>query len=40
MPKSVSEVRLDSLLNTAVDGIILIDDTIYIVCINLAPIAW
>ncbi|MEM1286977.1 MAG: PAS domain S-box protein [Pseudomonadota bacterium] len=36
MPKSVSEVRLDSLLNTAVDGIILIDDGMRILVFNSA----
>jgi two-component system sensor kinase FixL len=36
MPKTVSEVRLDSLLNTAVDGIILIDDTMRILVFNSA----
>ncbi len=36
MPKSVSEVRLDSLLNTAVDGIILIDDAMRILVFNSA----
>lgn len=36
MPKSVSEVRLDSLLNTAVDGIILIDDSMRILVFNSA----
>lgn len=34
--KSVSEVRLDSLLNTAVDGIILIDDSMRILVFNTA----
>ncbi len=36
MPKTVSEVRLDSLLNTAVDGIILIDDAMRILVFNSA----
>lgn len=36
MPKSVSDVRLDSLLNTAVDGIILIDDAMRILVFNSA----
>ncbi|MBV6656563.1 MAG: PAS domain S-box protein, partial [Devosiaceae bacterium] len=36
MPKSVSEVRLDSLLDTAVDGIILIDDEMKILVFNSA----
>ena len=36
MPKSVSEVRLDSLLDTAVDGIILIDDEMRILVVNAA----
>lgn len=36
MPKTVSEIRLDSLLNTAVDGIILIDDTMRILVFNSA----
>lgn len=34
--KSVSEARLDSLLNTAVDGIILIDDSLRILVFNTA----
>lgn len=34
--KTVSEVRLDSLLNTAVDGIILIDDSMRILVFNSA----
>lgn len=34
--KTVSEVRLDSLLNTAVDGIILIDDSMRILVFNAA----
>ncbi|MFK7792168.1 MAG: sensor histidine kinase [Devosiaceae bacterium] len=36
MPKTVSEVRLDSLLNTAVDGVILIDDAMRILVFNSA----
>lgn len=36
MPKSVSEVRLDSLLDTAVDGVILINDEMKILVFNSA----
>ncbi|MEM6712455.1 MAG: PAS domain S-box protein [Pseudomonadota bacterium] len=36
LPKTVSEVRLDSLLDTAVDGIILIDDEMRILVFNSA----
>lgn len=36
MPKSVSEVRLNSLLDTAVDGVILIDDEMRILVFNSA----